>query len=62
MRLPSRGACPLLCARLQDTKIVSLTITERGYCQSVDGHLDQNEPNIKHDLQDLSEPKSAIGT
>ena len=53
----------VLFATLNDanTKIVSLTITEKGYCQKVDGNLNTEDPNIKHDLSDLSTPKTALG-
>ena len=53
--------------------IVSLTVTEKGYCQHVDGNLDTGHPWIIHDLHLLKQnvsssnrslekcPKSAIG-
>lgn len=45
-----------------DTRIVSLTVTEKGYCQDVNGDLDQENAFVKSDLQgDLATPKSAIG-
>lgn len=43
------------------TRIVSLTITEKGYCQKVDGNLNTEDPNVKHDLSDLSTPRTALG-
>lgn len=43
------------------TKIVSLTITEKGYCWDSDGNLDLNNMYIKGDLEDISKPMSAIG-
>lgn len=43
-------------------KIVSLTITEKGYCtQSSTGALDLNQPDIAHDLAHHDEPRSAVG-
>lgn len=33
------------------TKILSLTITEKGYCMSTDGNLDKSLPAVKQDLQ-----------
>lgn len=43
-------------------KIVSLTITEKGYCHLPStGHLDINNPLIQHDLQHIDRPHSAIG-
>jgi fructuronate reductase len=43
-------------------KIVSLTITEKGYCHKPsDGKLNLQHPDIAHDLKALSQPVSAIG-
>lgn len=43
-------------------KIVTLTITEKGYCiDHASGELDVNHPDISHDIADLAQPKSAIG-
>ena len=43
------------------TRIVSLTITEKGYCLGADGALDFNHPDIANDLAAPSQPVSAIG-
>ncbi|CAM9198775.1 unnamed protein product [Phaeothamnion confervicola] len=45
------------------TKIVSLTVTEKGYCQDVAGNLDTaHNAFVKADLEgDLQRPKTAIG-
>ncbi len=43
------------------TKIVSLTITEKGYCLGADGSLDLSHPDIRADLVAPSQPGSAIG-
>lgn len=49
-----------LCA--QQTKIVSLTITEKGYCyDSQNGCLNTSNPDIKHDLSHPGSPITAIG-
>lgn len=45
----------------EQTKIVSLTITEKGYCWDSDGNLDMNNLYIKGDLEDITQPHSAIG-
>jgi fructuronate reductase len=53
-----------LVAQMADTniKIVSLTITEKGYCHDpATGNLNLNHPDIIHDLQNLDKPASAIG-
>ena len=44
------------------TQIVSLTVTEKGYCHDpATGELNQSHPDIQHDLADLTNPVSAIG-
>jgi fructuronate reductase len=43
------------------TKLVTLTITEKGYCLASDGSLDLNHKDIKHDLESPTCPISAIG-
>ncbi|GAA6204562.1 mannitol dehydrogenase family protein [Thalassotalea sp. SU-HH00458] len=45
----------------ETTKLVTLTITEKGYCLGADGCLDLQHPDIVHDLKNRSEPISAIG-
>ncbi len=53
-----------LIARLTDpaTRIVSLTVTEKGYCHTPQtGDLDESHPDIVHDLQNPDTPRSAIG-
>lgn len=49
-------------ARLADpqVRLVTLTVTEKGYCLSADG-LDLAHPDIAHDLADPQHPRSAIG-
>lgn len=53
----------LVAAIAQPTiKIVSLTVTEKGYCHDpATGNLNENHPDISHDLQHLDKPVSAIG-
>lgn len=50
-------------ARIADpaTRIVSLTITEAGYCLGADGDLDETRPDIDHDLAFPAAPVSAPG-
>ncbi|UTY45751.1 mannitol dehydrogenase family protein [Sinorhizobium fredii] len=51
-------------ARMADpaTRIVSLTITEKGYCHNpATGTLDEAHPDIVHDLENPQRPRSAIG-
>jgi mannitol 2-dehydrogenase len=44
-----------------EIKIISLTVTEKGYCYNAAGELDLNHPMIKADLAKDSLPKSALG-
>ncbi|MBP1849068.1 fructuronate reductase [Rhizobium halophytocola] len=44
------------------TKIVSLTVTEKGYCHEPStGRLNAEHPDIRHDLENAAAPRSAIG-
>lgn len=46
----------------EQTKIVSLTVTEKGYCHDpATGALNLEHPDILHDLANPDAPKSAIG-
>ncbi|HKW80678.1 MAG TPA: mannitol dehydrogenase family protein [Casimicrobiaceae bacterium] len=45
-----------------ETRIVSLTITEKGYCHDpATGRLNHAHPDIAHDLAHPDEPESALG-
>ena len=44
-----------------ETRYVTLTITEKGYCLNADGKLDLHHPDIVADLSGSSQPRSAIG-
>ena len=53
-----------LIARMADpsTRIVSLTVTEKGYCHTPQtGELDERHPDIVHDLANPDAPRSAPG-
>jgi fructuronate reductase len=44
------------------TRIVSLTITEKGYCHDpATGRLNATHPDIRHDLEHPDAPRSAVG-
>ncbi len=44
------------------TRIVSLTVTEKGYCRRpAAGELDEDHPDIRHDLAHPGAPRSALG-
>lgn len=59
---PSDGAAAIF-RRLIDpaVRLVTLTVTEKGYCLRGDGVLDLDHPDIRHDLADLAMPSSAAG-
>ncbi len=43
-------------------RIVSLTVTEKGYCHEPStGRLNRDHPDIRHDLENTDAPRSAIG-
>ena len=42
--------------------IVSLTVTEKGYCANAKGELDVSNHTVQHDLKNLSAPQSVPGT
>ncbi len=45
-----------------DTRIVSLTVTEKGYCHDpASGALNLHHPDIVHDLGQPAAPRSAVG-
>ena len=45
-----------------EVRIVSLTVTEKGYCHDpATGHLDRGHPDIVHDLENPEQPRSAPG-
>jgi fructuronate reductase len=44
-----------------ETHVISLTVTEKGYCLGVNGGLDEAHPDIVHDLVEPDRPRSAIG-
>ena len=44
-----------------ETRLVTTTITEKGYCLASDGTLDLAHPDIVHDLQQNAVPRSVYG-
>lgn len=54
---------PQVLARMasEQVKIVSLTVTEKGYCLNTQGQLDLKHADIQHDLNNLETPRSAVG-
>jgi fructuronate reductase len=43
------------------TRLITLTITEKGYCLGADGSLDLGHADITHDIARRGAPRSAIG-
>jgi fructuronate reductase len=50
-------------ARLGDpaVRIVSATVTEKGYCLTPDGNLDLHQPAVRHDLGRTLPPQTLVG-
>lgn len=45
-----------------DVKIITLTVTEKGYCHDpATGELSESHPDVVHDLKNPTAPRSAIG-
>jgi len=42
-------------------KLITATVTEKGYCLTPDGRLDFAHPQVQHDLQNPAAPLSLIG-
>lgn len=45
----------------RDTQLVTLTVTEKGYCLDARNELDLANADIRHDLQHTAQPRSTIG-
>lgn len=59
---PERPAALIAAIAAPGTRIVSLTVTEKGYCHiPATGELDERHPDILHDLQAPDTPRSVIG-
>lgn len=59
---PERPATVVEYLAAAGTHIVSLTVTEKGYCHDpATGRLDEDHPDIRHDLATPDTPRSAIG-
>jgi fructuronate reductase len=58
---PGEGAAVRALLQDSNVKIVSSTVTEKGYCLAGDGSLDFNHPDIVHDLANPESPESLVG-
>ena len=43
------------------TRVITITVTEKGYCLDAAGSLDSSHPDIKRDLEHPGQPRSLIG-
>jgi fructuronate reductase len=61
--LLTRSDATQIAARLAatETRLVTTTVTEKGYCLTADGHLDRDHPAIRRDLTQVDAPTSLIG-
>ncbi|MBI1207350.1 MAG: mannitol dehydrogenase family protein [Azospirillum sp.] len=59
---PEQPATVLASLSAATTRIVSLTVTEKGYCHDpATGSLNEDHPEIRHDLANPAAPRSAPG-
>jgi fructuronate reductase len=58
---PNDGACVRQLLRDPTVRIVTSTVTEKGYCLAGDGTLDFTHPDIARDLLQPEQPVSLIG-
>lgn len=58
---PRDRAALLAALTVPATHVVTLTLSEKGYCLTTDGRLDFSHPDIAADLSQPAEPGSAIG-
>lgn len=63
IELPTRRDDALILRRLASphTRLITMTVTEKGYCLGADGDLDQRHPAIVADLAAPDRPGSVIG-
>lgn len=61
LTLPLEPERVLAALAAPETRIVTLTVTEKGYCLDSEGALDLGHPDIVHDLAAPAAPRSAIG-
>jgi fructuronate reductase len=61
--LVASGQSEAIFSRLEapDTRLVTVTVTEKGYCLDSNARLEWNHPEIAHDLVSPHQPHSLIG-
>ena len=58
---PDDGAATLAMLADPAVALVTMTVTEKGYCLAADGTLDMRHPDIVHDLAAPAGPRSIVG-
>lgn len=61
LHAPSDPAAVFALLASEHVKILSLTVTEKGYCYDKNRNLDQSNPAVQHDLQNPDTPKTMMG-
>lgn len=63
VEVATRHDASIILNRLADarTRLVTMTVTEKGYCLGVDGSLDRSHPGVQSDLTHPDRPSTAIG-
>ena len=61
LHAPSDPGAVLKKLASEDVKILSLTVTEKGYCYDKNRDLDESNPVVQHDLKNPDMPKTALG-
>ena len=62
LHAPTESEALLLAMSDERVRIVTMTITEKGYTADVaTGSLDQEDPNVQHDLMASGPPRTALG-
>lgn len=58
---PSDPAAVFKLLASEHVKILSLTVTEKGYCYDKNRDLDESNPAVQHDLKNPDAPKTMLG-
>lgn len=61
MTVPEMPDAALARLAAPETRIISLTVTEKAYCRNASGALDETHPGIRYDLNPDVMPRSAPG-
>lgn len=61
LHAPSDPAAVFKKLASEDVKILSLTVTEKGYCYDKNRNLDESNVAVQHDLKNPDAPRTALG-